>query len=322
MKLIELVKIQRLQELAPSSRLIILGTILFLCLIVIFSLFAGVQRSFLIDAKTSFIRVTFIGQNAWRLPEATICRPREMLNRDAVSEENSACTDLFQTAEQIRSLVLQFPSQFTLVMRAEPNPLGTQVRMIFPESLGADFPAGTEIVVGASDWTKTGALLFSGNVVLGNVLGSGERHYLHFAGWEARQTSWSSWLRGGTTEIVMSGNAMRGAQISVAKLSGPWYTLNKETLPAIVYGQITPGSIEGNLPAFAANFVSEPGKTELHLSYYGLANIAKIRPDFIATLASSEILLLLLAVLPLLAAMKQLVFDLVIGIRRKKAGDK
>jgi hypothetical protein len=285
---------------------------------VILSLFAGVQRSFLVDAKTSFIRVTFVGQNAWRLPVATICRPREILNRDAVSEEYSACSDLFQIAEQTRNLVLPFPNQFTLMIRAESHPFGTQVRMIFPDSLGSDFPAGTEIVVGASDWTKTGALLFSGNAVLGNVLGSGERHYLHFAGWEARQTSWSSWLRGGTTEIVMSGSAMRGAQISVAKLSGPWYTLKKETLPAIVYGQITPTSILDNLPAFAANFVSEPGKTELHLSYYGLANIAKIRPDFIATLASSEIVLLLIAILPLLAALKQLMLDLILGLRRKK----
>jgi hypothetical protein len=306
---VNLIKKQNILRLSSRGRPAFVSLAFLFSILILFSIFGGVQRSFLIDARTSFLQINFDGANAWRIGEATVCLPRLNPDRSAETELGSPCAGIFQLSEQVDGLVLSMPNDFSLILRAESEAHGTRLRIILPEGLRTEYPAGTEIVIGSSEWRQTGALLFSGHVVLGNVLGSGERHYLHSAVWSARQTSWSSWFRGGATDTVMTGDVMRGAQISVSKRTRDWFSIRNEVSPATVYGHITTATIPDGLPVFATNLVSEPGNTELHVDHYGLANTAKISPDFVATLRSSDLLLVIVAVLSLLAGAAQISRD-------------
>ena len=318
-KLGQLNKKQNLLRLPLEGRSFFVPLSIVTSILILISIFGGVQRSFLIDAKTSFLRINFDGANAWRISDATICLPREKPDRGAITELGAPCAGISQLSEQARSLILSLPNDYSLMLRAEPDGNGTRLRIILPDGLRDDYPAGTEIVIGSAEWRQTGALLFSGNATIGNVLGSGEKHFLHSAVWEARQTSWSSWFRGGATDIVLAGDAMRGAQITVAKSDRRLFT--DQVLPATVFGHITPATIPDGLPVFATTMVSEPGNTELHIGHYGLANTATIRPDFVATLGSSDLLLVVVAILSLIAGAAEVSRELAFWRHRRTRVD-
>jgi hypothetical protein len=310
-------KVNVLRRLS-RGRTVFVACALLVPVLILFAISLGVERSFLVEARTSLLRISFEGANAWRLPEATVCRPRELPDRTARSAPGAACTAFDQTTEEFRDLVLPWPEQATVILRAEPLEEETRLRIVLTEGLGETFPPGTEIVVAPGTWRTAGALLFSGRAVLGTILGSGERHYLHSAEWEARQTSLATRVLRTASDTVMSGEAMRGGQLAVALREFEVMPPRIEVRPATVFGHVTPAETDDGLPIFAVTLVSEPGRTELQLGHYGLDDVATIRPTFVDAAASSVLLIAAIAIISLAAAATQVVGDLMFSGRGDK----
>lgn len=211
------------------------------------------------------------------------------------------------------SLTLEWLDGTPAVLRAEAAPVGPRLRIMLPNGLGDTYAPGTEIVVSSDLTSPIGALLFSGEAVLGTVLGSGERYFLHSATWEARQTSWATRLLRSSTEKVMTGEALRGAELSVVeRYRDHWWQVWRDRRPATVFGflALSP-NVEEGLPSLSVTLVSEPGSTELQVGYYGLADASLIRPDLLDTTATSVLLIAAIAFLSLASAATQLASDLI-----------
>lgn len=304
-------KVSKLSRITRGRR-----TLLFCALvipvIVLLLILLGLQRSYLIEAETGFVRLELQGTNAWSLRDVTICTPRERPNRSAVSSAGEACSAFDQEMQSVPSLTLEWLDGTPAVVRAEATPVDPRIRIILPSGLGDTYEPGTEIVVTSNPSSPTGALLFSGAAILGTVLGSGERYFLQSATWEARQTSWATrWLRS-STEKVMTGDALRGAELTVVeRYRDHWWQLMRNTRSATVFGHLTPSFSGGDeFPSLSVTLVSEPGSTELQVGYFGLADPSRIRPDLLDTTATSVLLIAAIALLSLASAATQLASDL------------
>lgn len=281
--------------------------------IVLMLILLGLQRSYLIEADTGLVRLELQGTNAWSFREATICTPRERPDRSAVPTPGEACSAFDQETQVESSLTLEWLDGTPAVLRAEAAPVGPRLRIMLPNGLGDTYAPGTEIVVSSDLTSPIGALLFSGEAVLGTVLGSGERYFLHSATWEARQTSWATRLLRSSTEKVMTGEALRGAELSVVeRYRDHWWQVWRDRRPATVFGflALSP-NVEEGLASLSVTLVSEPGSTELQVGYYGLADASPIRPDLLDTTATSVLLIAAIAFLSLASAATQLASDLI-----------
>lgn len=282
----------------------------------------GLQRSYLIEAETSLLRLQFQGANAWRFREATICTPRESPDRSAVPTPGEACSAFDQDTQTVPSLTLAWMDGTAAILRAETGEAGPRLRITLPAGLVDTHAPGTEIVVTYDPAFRMGALLFSGEAVLGTVLGSGERYFLHSATWEARQTSWATRWRRSSTEKVMTGEALRGAELSVVERYRDGWRVWREHRPSTVFGHLTlsPEVLAG-AASLSVTLVSAPGSTELQVDHYGLADAVRIRPDLIDTTASSVLLIAAVAFLSLASAATQLVGDLMYSGRDADASE-
>lgn len=109
----------------------------------------------------------------------------------------------------------------------------------------------------------------------------------------------------------MTGQAIRGAELSVVERYRDGWQSRRAHRPATVFGHFTlSNSTENGPPVFFVTLVSEPGRTELQLGHYGLADTARIRPDIIDTTATSVLLIAAIAFFSLASAATQLIGDL------------
>lgn len=303
-------KVRSLRRLS-SGRTVFLTCALLIPLVVLAFILVGQQRSYLIEAETSVLRLEFHGANAWSFQQATLCEPLKSPDRDAVPNPGEACSAIDQSAGDAQPLTMNWPDGTPAILRAEAGLDGPRLRIILPAGLGEAHDPGTEIVVAPDPASPMGALLFSGEAVLGTVLGSGERYFLHSATWEARQTSAAMrWLRS-STEKVMTGKAIRGAELSIVDRYRDGWQWRPDHRPARVFGHLTLSPVgEHEPPSFSVTLVSEPGRTELQVGHYGLADTARIRPDLIDTTATSVLLIAAIAFFSLASAATQLIGDL------------
>jgi hypothetical protein len=298
------IKVSKLSRMTRGRRALLFCALV-IPAVVLMLILLGLQRSYLVEADTGLVRLQLQGSNAWNLRDVTICTPRERPHRSAVPTAGEACSAFDQEMRVESSLTLAWLDDTPAVLRAEAGPIGPRLRIMLPAGLGDLHAPGTEIVVGSDPTSPIGALLFSGEAVLGTVLGSGERYFLHSATWEARQTSWATRALRSSTEKVMTGEALRGAELSVVQRDGDGWR------PAMVFGHLTLSpAYEEEVPALSVTLVSEPGGTELQVNHYGLAKPSRIRPDLFDTTATSVLLIAAIAFLSLASAATQLVGDL------------
>lgn len=178
-----------------SGRTVFLICALLIPFVVLTFILVGLQRSYLIEAETSILRLEFRGANAWNFQQATVCVPLDIPNRSAVPNPGEACSAIVHSPDpDTKPLTITWPDGTPAILRAEAGLDGPRLRITLPAGLGEAagvaeaYRPGTEIVVATDPAFPMGALLFSGEAVLGTVLGSGERYFLHSANWEARQT--------------------------------------------------------------------------------------------------------------------------------------
>ncbi len=279
-----------------------------------------VDRSFLIEAETSSLELTFAGEsNAWNIPRATICSIREVPDFDAAPDPSAVCGPQLYSASLTTDLTLSWACGATVAVQTNSDGAliievlgleqverqtapcrGDDTRKV---ATGFDFGEGSLIVIASDDWRRGGALPFQAEAKVGEVLSAGATHFLQDGRWEARQTSpIFKLLRLHTvTEVVKSGDLSVGVDAAIYE-SGH---------PAVMWGHVTPTALDfdHSLPGFDVVMLSAPGRTELRLGYHGLAEPARVRPDWVDTAITSPLFLAIFALLNLLAVIVQIVGD-------------
>ncbi|MDJ1007372.1 MAG: hypothetical protein QNJ13_06050 [Paracoccaceae bacterium] len=295
-----------------------------------------VERSFLVEAETSYAELAFGGDaNTWNFPKATVCNPLETPDFTATGSGQDAAPPvcnpmLFETPVEAGGEVtltwscgarvsVQSDVDGALVVSVlEPAPEEDRAERCEREpSVPADahgIVPGSVIVVADADWRATGALPFQAAATLGEDIGPGSVHYLQSGRWEARQTSpvYDYIPLHRITEVVKSGSFSLGAEVQVTD-----FRLGR---PALVWGHITPTAedFDNSLAGFSVVMVSAPGKTELRLAHFGLREPATIRPDWVDTAITSPLFLAVFAILNLIAVILQILND-ASGLRRGEA---
>lgn len=295
-----------------------------------------VQRSFLIEAETSYAEFTFGGEaNTWNFPAATVCNPREMPDVEAVAREGDVCNRaLFEPPKEAKAEVtvswacgarvaVQSDVDGVLVVTALGRATDAQRAVVCDETDGevalADahgITEGSVIVVERDALRRTGALPFQAAATVGEDIGPGAVHFLQSGRWEARQTSpLHDYLPiHAVTEVVKSGELSLGAELQVWE-----YGAGR---PALMWGHVTPTPVDfdNSLAGFDVVMLSTPGKTELRLAHFGFREPAHIRPDWVDTAINSPLFLAMFALLSLIAVILQIMKDTGELRRKTKTG--
>lgn len=271
-----------------------LAILLFLAFILSATL--GVQRSFLLQGESSSVRIFFVGDDrSWLFREVTICIPLDRPNPRGENLSGRLCPSTVFDEEIALERDIRW--QQGEVVRVTVGVDGfVQVEVI--ESSNPTHPIGTLIVLSNEQWRSNGALAFEGFVEIGEDIAAGSTHYLHSGRWEARQTSFATSILRSITDVVKTGELARGTQAAVY-LNGN---------PAVMAGHLTPSYRFAE--AFEFVLISEPGRTELHLEYFGLEQAAVVRPDWIDTAITSPLFLAAMILFTLLAPMMQFIGEL------------
>ncbi len=309
-----------------------------------------VQRSFLVEAETSYAELTFVGENVWNFPAATVCNPKEP-DVSAGRTGDEICNPvLFEPPEEAwgevtvnwscgARVAVQSDVDGDLVVtvlglatQAE-RPEGCDVSDADPPEADARGPFGEDgefapadahgivrdsiIVVRDRDWRATGALPFQAAATVGEDIGPGAVHFLQSGRWEARQTSpvhdYVPFAHA-VTEMVKKGELSLGAEVQV------WDY--RKGRPATMWGHITPtpDDFDNSLAGFDLVMLSSPGKTELRLAHFGFREPATIRPDWVDTAVNSPLFLAMFALLSLIAVILQIMKDTGELRRKTKTG--
>jgi hypothetical protein len=289
--------LQNMRSIQRFRMFLLVGAALVVCLFVALAVF-GKSRTFVIEAETTAASFTFQGENNdWYLAGATICRLRDQpdLAREA---DAAACDPRFYDIEDQRNVTLQWPSNAEVdVTQTNTGDLRLSLQTDGPNG----FAEGTILVVAEADWRNTGALTFSAHAIVGRPISAGAQFYLTRGTWEAREAGLiTSILRANVTEVIKTGELMRGTTASV------W----SESEPVRMNGHITPASFSDN-SSLKLIALSQPGDLELHLAYPGTDIPTIIRPDLVDVALSSPLLLAIAIILSMLASLSQVFADLI-----------
>lgn len=281
------------------SHAVFVFCVLVLIVLFLFGITYRVERSFLIEARTTGTSIVFAGiGNAWNFPAATLCAPRAVPDlRRAEAGEGPCGADLY-VITALSDETLDWPDGASVDVHLDSDGAFV-IELLHP--IG-ERPAGTLIVVAPEAWAIQGALTFRGTLSVGEVMASGARHFLLDGRWEARESGWAISLFRGVTEVVKQGALSLGAEASIIAGDGP----------AIMYGHLTPS---GAGAAMTVTAISQPGDTALRLVHFGFEKPSVIRPDWIDTALASPFLLALVALLGLLTSVTQVLRDLVFARR-------
>jgi hypothetical protein len=255
-------------------------------------------RTFLVEARSFGATLVLQGEtNNWDLESAVLC---QALKAPAIQvEEGGMCPGVIFSVSEARPRTISWPAGATLGVRLQPDD-SLQIEALS----GADpvLADGDRFVVPAENWRRHGALVVNGAVILGSDMASGARDYLISGRWEARQDSAASTRP--SMEVVRSGDFSRGASVEIRQ--GKWlFGLFGKQQRATVFGHLTP-SLDPNSSGFIMSFLSETGRLEMHLRYFGLEHPAIVRPDFLDTILTSPIMLALATVLGVLVLLLEI----------------
>ena len=271
------------------SLIVILG-LLMLAVVLI----SAKDRSFLLEAETSGVRLTFHGEaNAWNFEEATLCTPRPVPQpRLAAQDDGSGvvCSPVLFETRNLTDHAINWRASSTVDVTIDAAG-ALSIRLV--DNRQPDLPDGAFIVVPANAWARHGALTFSSALRIGDTIASGSRNYLHSGRWEVRQGGLATSLFRDAVEVVKRGDFTLGASVEVYSGSEP----------ATLYGSLT-SSGEAGIHLVA---LSQRGPVELKLGYFGLHEPTVLRPDWIDRVTSSSTLIALVALMTFVATGYQIV---------------
>lgn len=281
--------------LRPWRSASILGGLGLLALVVLLTFAA--DRSVLIEAETSGLRLSFSGEaNAWRFDTASRCvlraspQPRLASGQDA---ETAPCSPVLFEIQSLTDHAINWRAGSVVDMVID-SAGALSIHLV--ERGQTDLPLDSYIIVPAAAWARHGALTFSGTLRLGEPIASGSRNYLHSGRWEMRQSGFATSLIRDIVEVVKRGEVTLGASVEI--YSG--------ARPATMFGSITPSHSANSAVDMRVTALSQKGPVELQLRYFGLQDPTILRPDWIDRVVSSSTLMGILAIMTFVATGYQL----------------
>lgn len=258
------------------------------------SLGFGSTRTFVVEAQTTGIQITFSGQaNDWALGKVVVCTPRPRAD-PKLPRGTGVCDARGYTEEVLGDLRLVWTHDATVTVTTSSN-AGQAVRLVLEISGQDGIADRTRVMLDAARWAEAGALTFNGTARIGEQLASGETKMLLHGSFEAREKPvWSA-----TTEVLKSGLLRRGEAVSVV------YPGADKPAPAEVFGHITAADQGGS--GFVVGLVSAPGPVWLEVGFFGAAVPTLIAPTWIDRALTSPLVLALAALLSILISALQIV---------------
>ncbi|QUJ76965.1 hypothetical protein KDD17_02630 [Sulfitobacter albidus] len=287
--------LQNMRNVQRLRVILLVAAVVIVCLFVALAVFSK-SRTFVIEAETTAAGFTFQGEsNDWYLAGATICRLRDQPDFTRVAD-TSVCDPRFYEITDQRDLTLQWPNGAKVdVALTNQGDLRLSLQSAGPDNLAE----GTILIVTEADWRDTGALTFSAHTTVGRPISAGEQFYLTRGNWEARESGLiTSFLRANVTEVIKTGELMRGATASVRSANQP----------VRMNGHVTPKDFS-DTPSLEIFALSQPGDVELHVGYSGTDIPTIIRPDLVDVALSSPLLLAIAIILSMLASLSQVFAD-------------
>jgi hypothetical protein len=288
------IKFAVLRKFGVFVGLSILPLMLLLVLAMIFLGRFLVDRTFIVDARTTGLELQFVGSgNVWSFQRALVCEFRPAVLDPSLTStptNSGACGSPFYQASEVDGLILSWAADSTISVRMDQ---GSDLEIILES--GTEYPNGTIIKVKRSAWRTSGALAFSGMAQVGQAMSNGQRSFLLSGRYEARERSVFGALFGRATDTVKSGTLNRGDQVTIVEQG--------EVITS--YGHVTLPDDNADV-GFNVVAISRPGNTALQYTYFGASEPVEIRPDWIDSAISSPFLLAFTIILSVLASAAQL----------------
>ncbi|MBH0239516.1 hypothetical protein [Methylobrevis albus] len=190
------------------------------------------DRSFIVETETNGVEIAFDRQasSLWRLPRSIVCVRRPRALRTAPPAPHDAVCDArlfaaFETeAAEIawppgsRVNVSRHGRDAPLIVRVVDQPPGGDAGSAGSATVrGETLSAGSLVIVRATDWADSGALVFSGTVVAGSVPSAGARDLLIRGRYEIRE---QLLLRGDRPVRIAEGDLLPGDQVAITTRDG------------------------------------------------------------------------------------------------------
>ena len=277
------------------------GLVAIVCLvaILVIGVWSG-TRTYVIDATSGGMEIAFAGaragegssisENAWQLRDVTVCRLRPIPDLRAASDLDGPCAETLFTVDLHDELTVQWPTGTRVAVEAGTR-RGLVIRVL--ETTSPTYPRDTVFVVPPATWSTRGPLVFAGTALLGGEPRPGIDTLLREGRWEARQSSYASMLFREGTDVIKSGDLIRGSRVS----------LRNRDSPALVYGYLSPAPETGKLDVV---MVSEPADVSLDVAQYGAARPIVLEPDLIDLILANPVLVALAVILALTEPMLSL----------------
>jgi hypothetical protein len=262
---------------------LLLGALSLFALVVIILVAAGIgsTRSFIVDAQTTAVTISFRGStNDWALGPATICLPQRLDSRRARGD--GLCDSRRYLEHNETDLRLTWPAGSEV--RVFSSAAGRPVLTLLSDG---PLPKDTRILLPKDALTQLGALSFYGHARIGQPVVSGEQQLLLLGTYEARERPF--WSR--NTEVLRSGMLRRGESVEILRDG------TADSPPALQFGHIS-AEPDGTL-GFHVSIASEAGKPVLRLVNYGGISTTTLAPSWIDRALNSTLILALALLLSL-----------------------
>lgn len=282
-------------------------------LVTLLSMRYGANRSFLVEAETGRIELTFrVAETTWDLPGATECAPLEVPAPPDRADPTCGAAYAPVSAAGAKTITWPRNARIAIDRRSDGGVAVTYVEQGEPDALAEPsappVPVGTVMIVDADAWRRMGALTFSAEALIGDDMRSGARGYLRVGRWEARESgSVTSRLRS-VTEVVKQGTFASGGLVQVLKGEGP----------ARTYGHVDRSGAGDTL---SVTLLSEVGRTMLSVRHFGVEGPILIEPDWVDIAISSPLLIAMAGLLAIVASAIQLLLDALLFARSRPDRD-
>lgn len=252
---------------------------------------------FLISAITKGAAIEFSGQsNAWFIGESTLCARRAAPQRSSLASpeaDSGQCSPALYEQSIREAGAIKWRPGDKAVLRIDAAG-GLVIRIEKHE----EFDSGSRLILGRDAWRLSGAMAFSGRLIIGAAMSSGQTAYLVDGRYEVRNRGLDSLFIGGATHTALEGVISIGERVRVAQRRALQTTV-------VSHGHVTLHE-DASLLAFNVYAASGIGDATLILDRSTSSEPSYVRPDWIDSLRSSPVLVGLVIVLTVFANLAQI----------------
>jgi hypothetical protein len=320
------------RPLSTSFGLVLLVSKILLVVLLIWIVFQNSFReihwSYVVEAETRGAEIVFTGNsNAWRLDEAVRCLKRDTPLRAAPRSDQrqsplcdprayaetdpSTVTIQWRAGDRITARTDETGSlEIRLAAAKEAEKHKTSADAVLAKTgleIRADgetetLKSGDLLILKPEGWARSGALTFSGRLVIGAEMSSGQAAYLLGGRYEVRDSGVQSWLASEEVHTILKGDLSRGERVRVVSVGDD----REERGTATSFGHITMRDEDVGKVGFQVTMASQNGDTALEIRRDSRTEPSYVRPDWIDTLDTSPLLIGLIALVTVFANLAQI----------------